>query len=117
MCRVEETIQSGNAAGDMGSSQSFKTREGNSEYRSESCKTVRRNHCPGYRLHTIPIENAQTPRLPPWEIFQRGPPEHQAAPSHPGPHRKIFTFPDIGYYLRMLRCGPSKPPFVHLAAF
>jgi hypothetical protein len=95
MCRVEETIQSGNAAGDMGSSQSFKTREDNSEYHSESCKTVRRNHCPGYRLHTIPIENAQPPRLPPWEIFQRGPPEHQAAPSHPGPHRKIFTIADL----------------------
>jgi len=41
-------------------------------------------------------------RLPPWEIFQRGPQEHQAAPSHPGPHRKIFTNPAVAFsrYMR-----------------
>jgi hypothetical protein len=44
-----------------------------------------------------PHSHLQPPRLPPWEIFQRGPPEHQAATSHPSPHRKIFTKGDIPY--------------------
>ncbi|MDE4135108.1 hypothetical protein PXK00_18545, partial [Phaeobacter sp. QD34_3] len=91
MRRIEDSIRSGSDAGDMGYSESLKTRDGTSEYRSARCKPVRKNRGPIARSHTIPIDTAKSPRLPPWEIFQRGPPVHQAANSHPGPHRKIFT--------------------------
>ena len=41
--------------------------------------------------HTFSIDITKPTRLPPWEIFQRGPNEHQANASRDGPHRKIFT--------------------------
>ncbi|MDE4135059.1 hypothetical protein PXK00_18265, partial [Phaeobacter sp. QD34_3] len=45
------------------------------------------------------------------EIFQRGPPVHQAANSHPGPHRKIFTIAAVGRLVWMLRQPPAFQTF------
>ena len=95
MCRADASIRYGSYAGGMGCSESFNTRDGTSEYRSARSKPVRGNNCPVDRLHTIPIDTTQPARLPPWEIFQRGPSEQRAQPLHLGPHQKIFTFADI----------------------
>jgi hypothetical protein len=54
-----------------------------------------------------PHSHRQPPRLPPWEIFQRGPPEHQAATSHPSPHRKIFTKADLRRRVVLPHCGTT----------
>ena len=44
--------------------------------------------------HAFPIGRTQPPRLPPCEVFQRGPTQAQPPPSRRGPHRKTFTHPD-----------------------
>ena len=41
--------------------------------------------------HAFPIGRTQPPRLPPCEVFQRGPTQAQPPPSRRGPHRKTFT--------------------------
>jgi len=35
------------------------------------------------------------PRLPPWEVFQRGPVQNKLQTQTPGPHQKTFTGADI----------------------
>lgn len=90
MRRIEASVQTGSDAGDWGRTESLKTRGGTSENRSTRGKPVRRNNGPIDHLHTIPIDTTQPPQLPPWEDFQRGPPDYQAAPSLLGPHRKSF---------------------------
>ena len=87
-------------------------RDATCEHHSRRCELIRKNKGPVDRSHTIPIETAKTPRLPPWEIFQRGPPVQQAAPSHLGPRRKIFTIPDSQRTLWMPQSQPATPPFV-----
>jgi hypothetical protein len=39
----------------------------------------------------FPIARAQTPRLPPSHVSQRGPTSHQAEKSRSGPHRKTLN--------------------------
>ena len=65
--------------------------------RHKEREPTRSDHRRINRQHTIPIDTAQSSRLPPWEDFQRGPHERQAANSRPGPHRKSFTFPDVAW--------------------
>lgn len=89
--QVGDPTKYGTDAGDMGRSGTSNRRVGTSSYRPTRGNPIRRNKGLVDHLLTIPIETVQPPRLPPWEIFQRGPSEHQAEPSHPGPHRKIFT--------------------------
>jgi hypothetical protein len=43
----------------------------------------------------FPIARAQTPRLPPSHVSQRGPTSHQAEKSRSGPHRKTLNFAAI----------------------
>ena len=45
--------------------------------------------------HAFPIGRTQPPRLPPCEVFQRGPTQAQPPPSRRGPHRKTFTEADL----------------------
>jgi len=59
------------------------------------CRENRQHHVQGIRCPNTPltfsIDITKPTRLPPWEIFQRGPSEQQAQPSNHGPHRKILT--------------------------
>jgi hypothetical protein len=75
--------------------------------RHKQREPTRSDHRRINRQHKIPIDTAQSPRLPPWEDFQRGPHERQAANSRPGPHRKSFTIADIQQPTRMLRSLPA----------
>ena len=88
LSRVEETGQFGSGACDVESTQRYKMCDATCEHRSPRCNLIRRNKGPVGRSDTIPIDTAKPPRLPPWKIFQRGPPGQQAEPSHPGPHQK-----------------------------
>lgn len=108
MCRVEETRQFGSDASDVESPQRYNTRNATCEHPSPGCNPIRRNKGPVDRSRKNPIDTAKSPRLPPWEIFQRGPPEHQATPSHPGPHRKIFTLAAVQHSTCMLPMQPAK---------
>jgi hypothetical protein len=45
------------------------------------------------RQRAFPIDTAQPPRLPPREIFQRGPRSRKAERPCYGPHQKIFIVP------------------------
>ena len=74
--RADASRRYGNDDVEMGAYENSDTRDGTSEYRSTRCKPVRRNLGHVDHLHTIPVDTSQTPRLPPWEISQRGPPEH-----------------------------------------
>ena len=56
---------------------------------------ARRDSCP-HPQRSFPIDRPKPPRLPPWEVFQRGPIARQAQPSRNGPHRKTFTIAVIG---------------------
>ena len=87
--------------------------------RSITCRENRRPQARSIRHsnphHTLSIDAPKPTRLPPWEIFQRGPPEHQTDTSCHDPHRKIFTNADIRLDIQMLRCGPSIRTFAATA--
>ena len=46
-------------------------------------------------LGAFPIARAQTPRLPPSHVSQRGPTSHQKQKPHSGPHRKTLNKTDL----------------------
>ncbi len=60
--------------------------------------------------HAFPIGRTQPPRLPPCEVFQRGPTQAQPPPSRRGPHRKTFTFAEVRSPCRIHAHDPL-PPF------
>ena len=74
----------------------------------QSCRRISRQR-------TFPIASPRPPRLPPWEIFQRGPRPVTADTSRHGPHRKIFTRADLGHTAGVLRSQPAYRSFAAVA--